>query len=198
LSARPTPAIVPPVPAAATNASSPPRLREDLGSRRPFVRVTVGSVLELIGPHGAGDRFGKPTRFVVVVALIAEGNRLDDVQLGAVRAQQLVFLRRLIVRHDDDRAIAARVADQRQPDAGVPGRPFDDDARRAEKPARFEVLDDPARRAVLHRTARVEVLRFAQNGAAERAGKFGERDQRRVSDRADEAVTHDAGLSHRG
>ena len=59
---------------------------------------------------------------------IAVRHRRHLVHLGAQHLEQLVFLRRLVVRHHDDAAIAARVAHVRQADAGVAGGAFDDGA----------------------------------------------------------------------
>ena len=164
------------------------RLRDDLRTRRALVRVAIDGVLELIRPHRARKRFGDAARFVIIVRLVGERLRFDDAQIGAVGAQRGVLLRRLIVGHDDDRAIAARVGGERQPDAGVPGGAFDDDAARMEEPAPFEVFDDAERGAIFDRTAGIEELGLAEDLAADRRGEFRQTDQRRVPDRAAEAV----------
>ena len=88
--------------------------------------------------------------------------------------------------NDDHRAVAARLGDDRQPDAGVAGRPLDDDAAGLQKPALLGVADDEQRRAVLHRLAGIEELSLAEDGASGFLGRAFELDQRRVADRIDD------------
>ena len=56
--------------------------------------------------------------------------------------------------NDDQRAVAARIGDERQPDAGVAGRGLDDRARRADLAALLRFQDDLPRRPVLDRLSR--------------------------------------------
>ena len=88
------------------------------------------------------------------------------------------------------RAVAERVGDQRQADAGVAGRAFDDHAARPQQPARFGVAHDVQRGAVLHRPARVEELALAEDLAAGLLGGLAQAHQRRVADQIDEAAAH--------
>ena len=62
---------------------------------------------------------------LLIVVRVAVGHGLDAAHLGAERLDQRIFFRRLVVGHDDDAAIAARVADMRQPDAGIAGGALD-------------------------------------------------------------------------
>jgi hypothetical protein len=69
-------------------------------------------------------------------------------QFGAQRAQRVHLLLGLVVGHDDDRLVAARIGDQRQADAGVAGRAFDDRAAGLQQfAARFGI-------ATIHSAAR--------------------------------------------
>ena len=62
-----------------------------------------------------------------------------------------------------------RIGDQRQADAGVAGRAFDDRCRRAAARRFFTAsLDDEQRGAVLDRLARIQELGLAENLAAGR------------------------------
>ena len=123
-----------------------------------------------------------------VVGGVAVGRRGDLTQLGPVQAQRVLLLAALGFRDDDDRAVAAGVAHQRQPDAGVAGRPLDDGAAGAQKPALFRVAHDCESRAVLDRPTGVQELRLAQDLAARRLRWTFQANQRRVADGADKAV----------
>ena len=56
--------------------------------------------------------------------------RLHAQHFGAERFDHLILFIRLVVRHHDDAAITAVVADMREADAGVAGGAFDDRAAR--------------------------------------------------------------------
>jgi len=71
-----------------------------------------------------------------------------------------------------------------------PGGALDDDAARAQQPALLGVCDDVERRAVLHRTARIEELGLAEDRAPGLLGGPPQFDQRRLSDCADKAVAN--------
>src|SRR6185295_9307394 len=111
---------------------------------------------------------------------------------------QLVFLRRLVVRHHDDAAVAARVADVGEADARVAGRAFDDGAARLELAAFLGRLDDAARGAILDRAARIHELGLAEDLAAGLITQRAEADERGVADGAGEArrQTRRGGRSH--
>src|SRR5262249_11514040 len=90
--------------------------------------------------------------------------------------------------HDDDRAIAARVADERQADPGVAGGALDDDAARPQRAALLGILDDGERRAVLDGAPGVEEFGLAGDRAAGLLRGAAQLDQRRVADGGDETV----------
>ena len=66
---------------------------------------------------------------VIVRVGIGHGGHFD--QLGAAEPQHVLLFLALGVGDDDHRAIAERIADQGQADAGIAGGAFDDDAARA-------------------------------------------------------------------
>ena len=63
-----------------------------------------------------------------IVVRILVRHRRDLFQLGAAQAQHVLLLLALRVGNDDQRAIAARIADEREADAGVAGSALDDEA----------------------------------------------------------------------
>src|SRR6185437_11146915 len=83
-------------------------------------------------------------------------------------------------------AIAARVADQSEADAGVAGGALDHHAAGLEHAARLGVLDDAKPRAVLHRAPGVHELGLAEDGAAGCLRGAAEFYQWRVADRGGE------------
>src|SRR5262249_42140075 len=87
--------------------------------------------------------------------------------------------------HHHDHFVPARRADQREPDAGIARRAFNDHTARTQLTFSFRVLHDRQRRAILHALARVEKLSLAQNGAAGFFARALEFDQRRVADGVD-------------
>jgi hypothetical protein len=110
----------------------------------------IGDVVKLVRPHRAFGLLGQAARGVHEVPRVGELGRRHQDQLGAQRAQRVHLLLRLVVRHHDDRVVAQRVGHQRHADPGITGRPFNDRSPGLEFAARFEVADDPQRRAVLH------------------------------------------------
>ena len=81
-----------------------------------------------------------------------------------------------------------RVADQREPDAGIAGGALDHRAARLKLPRVERVADDEQRGAVLDRLARIHELGLAEDHAAGLFGRALELDQRGVADRLDDAV----------
>ncbi len=156
--------------------------------RRGFdMRLAVGDIVELVCPDravrlGLRQLLGKPAGdlHVVVGILVGNGRHFDE--FGAEQLQRVLLFLALRFRNDDDGAIAERLGDHRQPDAGIAGRAFDDDAARLQQSLLLGVADDVERGAILDRLAGVEELRLAENGAAGRLGGALELDQRRVAD----------------
>src|SRR5690606_28586156 len=108
------------------------RLRPDLGTRALDVAAAVRRVVPLIGVQhavrlGRRELLGRAFRGMDVVVRIAERHGRYLADLGAAQPERVLFLLRLRVRHQNQGAIAARVADERQADPGVTGRALDDE-----------------------------------------------------------------------
>ena len=168
-------------------------LAPDLGPGALDVGLAVGGIVELVGPDRAvrllgGELLGEPARVahVVVGVLVRHGRHQD--QLGAAQEKHVLLLLALRLRHHDHRAVAERVADQRQADAGVAGGALDDRAARAQQAAALGVAHDPQRRPVLDRLAGVEELGLAEDRAAGLLRGPPQQDQGRVADQIDEAL----------
>ena len=138
----------------------------DLRAGGGVVRVAIRGVVELVAADGALDFRGNARRELLVVVVVGVRDGLDDLHLGAERAQQRRLLGRLVVRHHDHAAIAAGIAEVREADAGVAGRALDQRAAGLEQPPALEVLEDAAGGAVLHRAAGVQELGLAEDLAA--------------------------------
>src|SRR6185503_7860330 len=164
-------------------------LLPDLGAGAAVVAVAVGGVVPLVGPerpelfrHALGDVH------VVVRVLVGDGGHFA--QLRPAQAQHVFLFLALRIGDDDDGAVAARVADEREADAGVARGALDDHAAGLEHAAALGVEDDVERGAVLHRAAGVEELGLSEDVAAGALGGAAQADERRVADRADESVAH--------
>ncbi len=83
-------------------------------------------------------------------------------QLRPQRFDDLVFLRRLVVRHDDHASIAARIANVREADPRVAGGALHHGAAGFQNSAPLGVQHDPLCRAILDRTAGVHEFRLSR------------------------------------
>ena len=170
-------------------------LGPDLLRRGADMAVAVGDIVELVGPDRAvrlGPRhlLGQAARqFHVVVGVLVRHRRHLD-QLGAEQSDRVLLLLALRIGNDDHGAVAERLGDQRQADAGIAGRALDDDAARLQQPALFGVADDEQAGAVLDRLARIHELGLAQDLAAGFFRGLVEADQGRVADRVDHRTGH--------
>jgi len=174
---------------------APVRLLPDLGPGRLDVRAAVGRVVELVGPDRVAKRLSDALRDLLILVRVAVGNRGDLVHLGAEHLEKPVLLRGLVVRHHDDAAIAARVADVREPDAGVASGALDDDSARTQFPTPLGILDDGKRGAVLHRAARIHELGLAEDLAAGLLAQAPEPDERCPANRSCKSHLH-VGATH--
>ena len=139
--------------------------------------LTVGDVIELVGPDGTiwfgfCQFFGQTTRHMDIVVLIAIGDRRDFAQISTQQTQKVFLFLTLRFRDDNHRAITQRIADNGQTNAGIASGSFDDDAARFQKTAFFRVTNDGKSSAVFDRSARIGIFRLAQNGAARQLGNF--------------------------
>src|SRR5580700_2321727 len=170
-------------------------LPPDFRSRGFGMAPAIGDVVELIGPDravlfGLGQLRGEPAGdFDVIVGIgIGHGRHFD--QFGTAQPQRVLLLLALGLRDHDHAAETHGIANQRQPDAGIAGGAFDDDAARPQLTLLHRVLDDEQRGAVLDRLARIHEFGLAQNGTAGRRRYALEPDQRGVADRLDNPVTN--------
>ena len=192
LSAMPTPASVPPVPTAQTKPSTAPSVCSQISGP---VGAPIGDVVELLGPDravglGRGQLVCETPGEVDVVAwiLVRDGGHLAHV--GTAKAKHVLLFLALGLGNDDDGAVAKRVADQRQPDAGVPGGALDDHPAGLQEAAFLGVADDVKSGAVLDRASGVEELGLAEYLATRRLGRRGQADQRRVADGPEKSVAN--------
>src|SRR6516165_2593405 len=176
LRAIPTPESVPPVPTEQVKPSTLPSVCSHIsGAGRLVMPASVGEVVELVGP----DRtIGLARRNLLyeyagvarIMHRVGIGNGGNEAKIDAAEAQHVLLFLALSLGHDDDRAIATRIADQRQADPGVTGCTFDDDAALAQPATFLGVLDDVKRCAVLYRAAGIEEFGLAEDRAARLLG----------------------------
>jgi len=145
------------------------------GAGRLVMPASVGEVVELVGPDrtiGLARRnlLGEHAGVARIMHRVGIGNGGNEAKIDAAEAQHVLLFLALSLGHDDDRAIATRIADQRQADPGVTGCTFDDDAARAQPATFLGVLDDVKRWAVLYRAAGIKEFGLAEDRAARLLG----------------------------
>jgi hypothetical protein len=162
--------------------------------------AAIGDVVELVGPDdaagfGLGQLPGERPGVTHVVARVLVGNGGNQAQVRPAQPQHVLLLLALGLGHDDDAAIAERVAHQGKADAGVAGGALHDHAAGAQDVPLLGVADDEKRGPVLDRPAGIQELRLAENLAARFLAGPGQADEGRVADRLGEAVAnvHDVG-----
>ena len=105
---------------------------------------------------------------VIVVGFVREGRSRHNAHVRAQRAQKIDLLLGLIVGDDDDRAIAARIAQQRKRDAGVSGRALHNGSAALQRSRALRRFDYRLGRTVFDGAARVQKFRLAEDRPAER------------------------------
>ena len=132
----------------------------DLGPGRAAVRLGIGGVGELVGQPGvglAGERLGGGDR------LVHPAERLGDLHLRAVEAQQALALAAHALREREHEVVAAGGAHERERDPGVAAGGLDDRrAARLDDPLGLGGLDHRDADPVLDRSARVEHLELGE------------------------------------
>src|SRR5437879_13156087 len=83
--------------------------------------------------------------------------------LGTEHREQRVLLRRLVVGHDDDAAVAARIADVSEADAGIARGALDHRASRWERTLPLGLGTDPAAGPALAEAAGIHELALAED-----------------------------------
>src|SRR4051812_23344870 len=142
---------------------------QDLHCRRARVDLGVGRVRELVGQEGvvAGGQRARG-----VDGLVHAAERLDDLDLGAVQAQERLALAAHPLREEDHEVVALGRAAEGQRDAGVARCGLDDrGAPRLDAPLALGGLDHRHADAVLDRAARVEGLELAVELDVEAGGQ---------------------------
>ncbi len=158
------------------------------------MRLAIVEVIPLVGEDdavllGLVELVGQPSADMLVVVGIAVRQGRHFEQLGAEQPQCVFLFLALRFRNDDQRAIAARAGDQRQPDAGIAGGGFDHQAAGPQFAALFRLEDHLAAGAVFHRTARIHELGLAEDGAGGQLRRAFELDQRCMADRIHSVVS---------
>src|SRR5262249_3437983 len=97
-------------------------------------------------------------------------------------AEQIDLLLGLGFRDHNDGAVPFGLSYNGQADPGVSGCALDNGCAGFENAAFLSVLDDPQRSAILHRSARVHELCFAQDFASSDFGKVSQAQKRRATD----------------
>src|SRR5262245_46910604 len=169
------------------------RLVPDLGAGGLVMAATVGDVVELVGPDGAGGKLGieplgKAGGIFHIVVGVPIGHRRHLDQLSAEKAQRILLLLALGLRDDDHRLEAHGVGHHGEANAGVAGGAFDNGAAGTQRSLADRVLDDEEGGAVLHRLAGIHELGLAQDGAAGRLRGAAQLDQRRVADGGEDVL----------
>ena len=134
------------------------------------------------------ELFGQAPPDVLIVVRIGVGRGRNFDQLGPAQPQHVLLFLALRLRNDDQRAIAARIGDERQADAGVAGGRLDDQAAGAQFAALFRLQDHLPAGAILHRAAGVHEFGLAEDRASGRLGGALQLDERRMADGFDDAV----------
>ena len=152
--------------------------------RRGVVQVGV-----LVGLPPAGDLARQPVADAVVrVRVLGRHRRRTHLDLRAIGPQHADLVLRHLVGDDEDAVVAALLRDERQPHSGVPRRRFDDRAPRCQEPVTLGRVDHRHRDAVLHRTARIDVLNLGVDRGRQAFGDRSQPHQRGATDEIDDRV----------
>ena len=161
----------------------------DLRPRRFGMGGAIGGVVELVRPDRVRQLGRQPSRHFLILVRVAVGHGGHLAQLRAQRLDDLVFFGGLVVGHDDDAPVSARVADMGEPDARIARGTLDHRAAGFQHPPPFGIEDDPLGGPVFHGAARIHEFCFTQDLATGFVAQNLEANQRRVADRADESIT---------
>ena len=160
---------------------------QDLGTGALVVRERVRGIAVLeqervaVGFVGV-DLLGHADR--AVAALLARRQR----DLGAEDLEQLAPLDRHVLGHDHAQLVAAQLRDEREPDAGVARRRFEDRRARLQRAVALGELDHLERDAVLRRTAGVLAFELGPDPNVRIGRQLVHADERRVPDQPEDVV----------
>ena len=150
--------------------------------------LPVGYIVKLVGPDrtiGFGLRqfFSQATGIAHKIVGVAIGGGGHGHQFGPRQSQHIHLFTALGFGDHNHRFEPHRGPDQRQADAGIACRAFNNRAAGQQITTRDGVLDNIQRRAVLDRLAGVHEFGFAQNFTARGLAGRVQADQRGVADR---------------
>src|SRR5208283_1461705 len=167
-----------------------PGLMPNLRTGRPIMRSPVCDVVELIRPKGVLRLMGNPVRNVDIIAGISVRLLRNRAKLSAHGSKSVDLFLRNILRHNNDRSVSAGISDQGQSNPGIAGGPFNDCSGRLKRPGLFRIQNDAERRAILHRSARIQKFGFPKNLASGRLRKRAQPDERCPTDRLTKSCGH--------
>src|SRR6185437_9195968 len=165
----------------------------DFRRGRDVVGFTVVGIIPLVGENDAAlfgflQLFRQAPSDVLVIVRIRISYRRHLDQLRAKQPQHVLFFLALRIGDDDDGAVATRIGDQRQSDAGIAGGRLHHQAAGSQFAAIFSFQDHLPAGAILDRAARIHELGLAEDGTAGRLGSAPKLDQWRMADGVNDAV----------
>ena len=157
----------------------PRGLSPDLRAGRPVVHLGIHRIDVLIGEDCAGCLPNDLLRLGPIMIRVLRGDRgggHDD--FGTVGLEHAHLFLGHLVGHGEHAAITLDRSSHGEPDAGVAAGGLDDGAAGLEPTGCLSRLDDRDADPILHRAARVLVLRFAVNRRADAGPDPGQADER--------------------
>src|SRR5207247_10527199 len=127
-------------------------------------------VTGLVGQEPAAS-LCKSTRAMIVIFWLLVWLFRDRLYLRAQRAEQMHFLRRLIVRNHNNGAISPRPPDDCKPNPSVTGGSLNDRCAQFKATRCLRVSNDAIRGSIFHRAGRIHELRLSQNLASRQFGQ---------------------------
>ena len=162
------------------------RLLDDLRRRRVVVRPPVARIVVPVRVEVA-IRLGREHRLRFDNRAVGTLHRIGKEDLGSERVQDPLALGRHVLRHAQPDAIAARRADHRVGDAGVPGCRVKEHLVVRQRARSLAIGNHARSRPVLHRAAGIPPLSLGvQLDIPQPALEVGQADQGRISDQIDD------------
>ena len=136
----------------------------DFFSRRAAMNLGIRRIFELLRHEILGRRGARISCALRNRTFHAVGARRQH-DLRTVRFEQIAALDRHRVRHDENQRIAFGGGDERERDAGVAARRFENGHSGTQATVAFGGFDHRNADAILHRTGRIERLHLHENRA---------------------------------